>query len=73
MGDLVEDMNKVQMLEEDLYKKLSLEYLEMTIPYLLKFLSLHSYVMDKLMVDTMLILRHSANHSTYVLEMEMEA
>jgi len=53
------------------WKKQSLVFQEMTIPYLLKYLKHPSCVMAKLMVATMLIQKLSAKLSTSVPMMEM--
>ena len=57
---------------EDLLKKQSLVFLEMTTPYLLRFQKHLFFVMAKWMEDITQTLKQNARHSTFVPMMELE-
>jgi len=71
--DLVEEMleAKEMMANQAPWRKQSLEYQAMIIQYLQKFQKHHFFVMDKLMVGTMLIPKLNAKLSIFVQMMEM--
>jgi len=71
--DLVEEMVEAKEMEANQtpWKKLYLEYQEMTILYFLKYQRHPLFVMGLQMEDIMLILKLSAKHSTFVPMMEM--
>jgi len=79
MVDMVDMVETSMTLEVDSgeipsksWKEHYLEFLVVTIQSFLKFLPLHSSVMDRLMEVIMLTLRRNVKHSTSALGMELE-
>ena len=70
---MMEDLEEGMVEGKDLWRKQFLEFLEMTIQSLLKFLKHLLSVMDRLKVDIMLMLKQNVKCSIFVAVMEMVA
>ena len=70
---MMEDLEEGMVEGKDLWRKQFLEFLEMTIQSLLKFLKHLLSVMDRLKVDIMLMLKQNVKCSIFVVVMEMVA